>query len=472
MEKTNAKKKRNGISIKVVCSILMAITLLLLIFTYSYIENVSNSYNAVASSIDTYILTESNVTTFTRATTYLIENARQFVTTKDIQYLHNYFEELNTIRRREQSLQIIKNKYGETADACTILEYSFNKSNELVQTDIRAMKLVCIAENIDLSTLPKNIQDFELTPSDQKLTNDKKNQLAFDLVYSQKYRVKKTSLENGIMATRSIIMQSAYHNQSETTVALKNSMNTLFTSVLCVLIVVILTFVSIALLIIRPLAQHRKKFIEDKLLDEIGASELRFWARTYNSIYKLNLKNTQTLQFEAEHDALTGLLNRQAYEQFKKNMQNNPINMACILIDLDSFKVINDTMGHEKGDEVLKNVADQLKQTFRNDDPIIRIGGDEFAIFMKNTTRNDKKMISEKIKKINRHLKNAPSNLPEISLSAGVDFSTTGFSQELFQNADKALYKEKENGKCGVCFFGEDFVENDSLEEQQDNLNN
>lgn len=159
------------------------------------------------------------------------------------------------------------------------------------------------------------------------------------------------------------------------------------------------------------------------------------------------------LRQRAEHDALTGLINRGAFEQMKQLFTTNPIRLALLIIDVDKFKSVNDTFGHEAGDLILIKVATALKGSFRTSDYPARIGGDEFAVIVVDVDENEKEIIKAKVDKINNKLMHPTDGLPPVSLSVGGAFSKRGFIDELYACADRALYEVKENGRCGCRFY-------------------
>jgi diguanylate cyclase (GGDEF)-like protein len=151
---------------------------------------------------------------------------------------------------------------------------------------------------------------------------------------------------------------------------------------------------------------------------------------------------------EAIRDSLTGLYNRKFfYENATKLLEiakRDERNLVIIFIDLDNFKTINDKYGHDKGDEVLKQVASILKRGFRNSDIIARLGGDEFvvAILLGGEEDNIKKIV-------NRTRGEIEKNLPEISFSYGyVKYPEDGKNiQELVKIADERMYNNKRERK-------------------------
>ena len=164
---------------------------------------------------------------------------------------------------------------------------------------------------------------------------------------------------------------------------------------------------------------------------------------------KLLLKKSQI-------DALTGIYNREVGEELVKEYLNTkPLNLysAFAIIDIDYFKQVNDRLGHQIGDDVLKEFALILKKVFAFKDIICRLGGDEFVVFMKDIEKVDIDVIRERLevlcKTMNKDIEY--NNIKqEISLSIGcvITNKNTDF-KGLYKQADNMLYKVKHNGKNG-----------------------
>ncbi|ETP73255.1 diguanylate cyclase (GGDEF) domain-containing protein [Lachnospiraceae bacterium JC7] len=166
-------------------------------------------------------------------------------------------------------------------------------------------------------------------------------------------------------------------------------------------------------------------------------------------------KNEQAdLEFKIEHDALTGVLNRNAYDKYTELLKKSDMAIAYILLDVDRFKQINDTYGHGIGDSVLKRLACFMRNEFRLSDHIIRMGGDEFCVIMTGIEDKDAQMLIDKIYAINSALKNPRSkNIPKVSISAGIAFSAQGFTNDLYKKADMALYHTKNTTRDGYTIY-------------------
>ena len=177
-------------------------------------------------------------------------------------------------------------------------------------------------------------------------------------------------------------------------------------------------------------------------------------AKTYNDLYEENEERQRLMKHQAEHDPLTGLLNRGSFDRILSIYEKDQSNFALILIDVDTFKSVNDTYGHAIGDTILKKVAGLLETAFRTIDYVCRIGGDEFAIIMVDMTTDLSYTITDKIADVNRQLSVAESDVPAVSLSVGVAFTDRkNPGKSLFTDADSALYYTKEHGRSGCSFY-------------------
>ena len=168
------------------------------------------------------------------------------------------------------------------------------------------------------------------------------------------------------------------------------------------------------------------------------------------------------IAYMAQHDMLTGLPNRtQLVEHIDRALKwGRRGDKVCVLfIDLDRFKNVNDTLGHLMGDELLKAVADRLRDNVRKPDLVARLGGDEFVILQ--ITAQPSQEPAELASRIITSL-SAPfvlnGHILEIGASVGIAVSRDGpeDSGALLARADTALYQQKAAGGTGYCFFSED----------------
>ncbi|WP_172825430.1 bifunctional diguanylate cyclase/phosphodiesterase [Geobacter sp. DSM 9736] len=170
----------------------------------------------------------------------------------------------------------------------------------------------------------------------------------------------------------------------------------------------------------------------------------------------------EQLVYQATHDYLTGLPNRNLlHERLDQALEfeyHNKGLLALLLLDLDNFKMINDTFGHPAGDLLLKDVADKLKHNLRQYDTFARLGGDEFVILIRDTERNlDIGRIAARILSMFDHPITLKGQEVFVTASIGIAmFPEDGESGELLlRNADAAMFHAKKKGKNNYQFFTE-----------------
>ncbi|MCB5190441.1 sensor domain-containing diguanylate cyclase [Methylobacillus arboreus] len=166
-------------------------------------------------------------------------------------------------------------------------------------------------------------------------------------------------------------------------------------------------------------------------------------------------RDEATLKALAEKDALTGLLNRRAFDFYlehltQKAAEENQM-LLLILLDLDRFKAINDTYGHQTGDLVLKHVGVVLSACVRSSDYLARFGGDEFGIIAPNITtkKTAERLCSKIIDMLDQPFDIGPDHAYRINTSIGFAIYPLAATscQQLFKKADEALYLSKSSGR-------------------------
>ena len=410
-------------------------------------------YAILRSSMQDYISCENAAHELQEGSDILTKQVRLAAATGDSQYIDAYFEEANVTQRREKALQKLDN-LDISPDAIKTLQKALDASVGLMQTEYYSMRLVEESIGNQPSTWPEELQNVTLSEEDSALTSSEKLQKAQQMVIGQSYE-----------ATKDVISRDVSTSIATLTEVINNRQNHaagIFTRIFILIIICVLLFATMMLFIcllmrfwiVRPLLNFNHDIEQDTTLSIGGANELQVLAKTYNKIYEENEERQRLIKHQAEHDPLTDLLNRGSYDRIFDLYAKDQKDFALILVDVDTFKSVNDTFGHATGDVILKKVARLLTTTFRTIDYVCRIGGDEFAIIMVEMTSDLSYTITEKITEINRQLAIAEENIPAVSLSVGVAFTdrqNPGTSQ--FSDADSALYYTKEHGKCGCNFY-------------------
>lgn len=175
-----------------------------------------------------------------------------------------------------------------------------------------------------------------------------------------------------------------------------------------------------------------------------------------------NRKLRDELRHRALHDPLTGIPNRDLFgHQLKKALArarrdgDDGAPVSLLYIDLDGFKRINDDLGHEAGDELLKELARRLQRILREGDTLARLGGDEFAILLDRTDRDEAVSVAERVLQAIE----APCELTAGRVSVGASIGVAVGAAEpcdaevLLRQADEAMYRVKANGKGGCAVY-------------------
>ena len=163
-------------------------------------------------------------------------------------------------------------------------------------------------------------------------------------------------------------------------------------------------------------------------------------------------------------DALTGVNNRRFFDQRLREeisrSQRLQTSVSCLFIDIDHFKVLNDSFGHETGDIVLKKVAELIRAQLRNIDVVARYGGEEFAVLLEQSGQDWAKEVAERIKQSVYETTFVENENVTCSLTVSIGVSTlerpnkeqtaSDLGKELLRKADKALYQAKQGGRNKV----------------------
>ncbi len=216
---------------------------------------------------------------------------------------------------------------------------------------------------------------------------------------------------------------------------------------------------------IETMAQHAAgyQFPVELTITRIDDEETFFTAYLRDLTEAHELK--KELTFQARHDALTGLMNRRAFEEYVKQVFNEGdegLEHCLLYLDLDQFKVVNDSCGHVAGDELLMQISQVLKKTKRVNDTLTRLGGDEFGLFLEGCPLDKAREIATGlIEAIQQHHFYWEDKVFTIGVSIGlvavqgrfIDFS------ELLSAADVACYRAKEEGRNRFHIFRHDDAE-------------
>ncbi|MBI5910806.1 MAG: diguanylate cyclase [Betaproteobacteria bacterium] len=177
-------------------------------------------------------------------------------------------------------------------------------------------------------------------------------------------------------------------------------------------------------------------------------------------------RSEELVLFQAYHDVLTGLPNRRLFidrlnQQVVAARRHPRTSVAVMFLDLDRFKEINDTLGHEAGDELLKHVAARLRGSVRESDTVARLGGDEFTVLLPSpAARTDAQRVAVKIIEAMSRPFMVAGREVRVTASIGASLCPDDGSEAetLLRNADAAMYSAKQQGRACLRFYDEQLV--------------
>lgn len=462
-KKTGLPEEKNtgalkGFRIQSLSLWLVAFTLIISVLIGIGIVQVMKDYYELAQRTREYVFAQEDARDLLFGSNYLTDQARLYAVTKDHVYAEAYFTEVHESRRRDLALEALEvHLRGRNEDALNTSKEAMELSNALMVLEIHSMKLAALSSGEDMGSLAREIQDYQLTEEELSWTAQQQADASMELVFGEEYRTMKGQIEAKMSDVTRSVIEICERDQAESEGTMKNALIRQSIYTVLVVILVIFSYIMIAVLILRPIRIYVNCIKNNNFLEITGAYEFKYLAATYNNVYEMTMEQQNMLRKKAERDALTGLLNRQAFEQLKSQLRISSEPLAFLIIDVDVFKSINDNYGHDVGDQALIKVARLLDENFRKVDYVLRIGGDEFAVIMEKTGPDKKPIIRSKIEAINEILQHPEDEavFPKYSVSVGIAFSEKGFYDDLFQQTDQALYHTKENGRCGYTFYDE-----------------
>ena len=453
--KKPARKKLSdtlGIPMKTASFIFVIVTLIAATALFISDSLVTQGYLRMEQASDRFITAQQAAMNLEIGSDALTNAVRSFVVTGEITHLQEYFTEADVTRRRDHAVENLEEMMSSDSAAYERLATALALSNELMLDEYQAMKLTLAAGDYDEALIPDEIKDTKLSAEEKAESPEEKRARALELVYGDRYEDYKSRIRsNTQLCTQELVNVSNMER-----VRLDKRMNhllgiqTVLTVVLLAIVLFIVFFISDW--IRKPLSRMVEQMRARETVSPTGAEELRFVSETYNAIFEENRRTHERLTYGNMHDALTGLYNRSAYDFMRHDLDMS--RNALLLVDLDKFKSINDTYGHDVGDLVLKRVAEVLKYSFRATDLVFRLGGDEFVVIMSNVDSSMRDQVRRKIDQANVMLQKPKDDVPPISLSVGVAFADRQNPEgDIFKDADTALYRMKEAGRCGCTIY-------------------
>ena len=444
-----SKIQKDGISLRMLYSWLIVIAVIISALMLYSTFHLSASFRHLSDAVNEHMELQRAADELMAASDYLTENVQRFSVTGNPLYMDNYFHEANVVKRREKAIEKMSD-HPNGASALESMKSALEASRELMLQEYYAMKLTVDARG--LTEYPDILDTVTLKKDDISLPADQKMKRAAEMLFSEGYYSMKDSIRSNMKISLEEVKK--FTLKTETKSAQKHLFelhavrSIIAIETICIIFMIWLT----SYLGIRPILRAAEQIKNDCPIPVSGSNEFRYLARNYNKMYDVYRKSMEHLNYKASHDELTGAYNRAGYDLLLSGIDLKTTYM--LLIDVDNFKGINDTYGHDTGDRILKKIVSTLNRNFRSDDYVCRLGGDEFVVLMVHADETRQELIATKIRNINTQLADTSDNLPQTSVSVGITHGTkVSDPLDLYKSSDKALYETKRNGKSGYTFF-------------------
>ena len=456
LKKTSFSRK---IGLKTVGILIVVLTVLISIILLITANKIIDYSKNVQTASDEYIKAQLTASQLKQGSDNLTEHVRSFVVTGKTKYLDYYLKELLETKTYDNAYEELAPLLDD-ANLASSLEMINSYETKLKELEGKGILLALYAYDISNQNYYYYFKDYRLTDYEKALDNDTKHDRAIsmvfggddELVHFGDYDMHKKIVNDNIEIFVKQLSNVTKAEQESSITALNSAVVRARSYIVTAMVLMLSVAFIVLAYVVAPLVKNIQHINSHEYLELNGVREMGFLASAYNEMLTQVKDDQDKLSYEASHDALTGLYNRQAFLSMYQSYKASKI---CFLhIDIDNFKEINDSYGHDIGDRILQKVAKTLNDIFRSNDLIFRMGGDEFAVIMVGIKSDDQNVVKKKAKKIMDKLADTKDGLPYISVSIGATFShEDGTDKRMYKESDLALYEAKNNGKGRIVFF-------------------
>ena len=448
---TNQEKEvYKSISIRTFGIIMIVVALIMAVILQLSIHDVKEASNQTQEFTNIYIDGQISLMATKSDSDSMIERVRSFVATGKEKFLQDYVNNLIDQETRTAVFQETIDKLNNTSTYSRLLD-SMDKINDMIVLEMHSLKLAISGYGIDEAKYSDVLTLPEFGEEEKKMSDQEKIAKANDLLYNDDYQNIRSAFVEDVDYCIDELTKITSQYREDNYAIITRLQNRQRLAVTISLILVILDVLTFWIFIVRPLSKNIEHIEKGEFLDIKGLEDVRIMADAYNRMFERIERDKEKLSYEASHDSLTGLLNRNAYNFQMRQLDGKEF--CFLLLDVDDFKGFNDTFGHDVGDKVLQKIARVLSANVRSEDFVFRLGGDEFAIVLQGTTNKNREIIENKMEKIRNDLLQKDDDTPVIKISLGASFSSGELDVErIYKEADIALYQAKEQ-KNRLVFY-------------------
>lgn len=460
--------KKYSPSIHFLTASLFVAAVILIVISTSSLSKISRLHMEESSIEYNGRETQRQINIIMDASDYLTQEVWHYVTTRNPIYMQAYWDEINKTQRRENAIKKLR-ALGAKEDEIKYASEAKKLSDALAEKERWAMKLVATASDMPESQMPPEVASYSLSYEDDALPPFAKIDKATYYVFGPMYNLQKQQIINNVDKCRSL---AAERHKKSTAAAVSHTQEYMSRAILLntmLFLPLMLVIAAYYMLINRPTRTYSKALKELAAnshvhLEPQGSYEMRAFANLVNNTFSNLRRQNAELQRMTETDYLTQILNRPTFEEYTEQLLSEKKDLAVISVDIDTFKLFNDSFGRPAGDMALKKIAEILSSSVTNIGAAARTGGEDFVLAVYGVTdkENLSHLIEDILKKISETNMRTEGICPidtylTVCIGAAVSRGNYDSAASLMSDADTAITCAKESGKnCWRLFSGED----------------
>lgn len=305
----------HGIKIRRIANICIVLCLAFMAIIYTEIGKVDESYRRLISTTQDCFEGQKCAISLERSSDYLTRQVRLFVVERKLEDMYLYFDEVEG-QNREKMVADLEALYGDIdPETVAKLDSALQESKALEQLEVHAMCLMSYALGTKKEDVPEAVAQWEMTEEEKKMSEEELIDKAYDLVYGKEYLVEKQLIKSNIQGTLDLLAENMGRRQARSREALEKAFQDQRFFIFLILAMVCIVFWLTGSLIIYPVGEHVRSIQADRKWKILGAYEMRYLAFIYNRLYDKNEAYKKELEYRADHDGMTGIYNRAAFEK-------------------------------------------------------------------------------------------------------------------------------------------------------------
>jgi len=484
-------KGKHNLSIKTVFAVIIAISVVLATACLTCVGMFWKKVKQIRFNTLQYDACVKYASQLDNGTRQFMTDARNFAANHDYYYFVDYWKLKNVEKPRTNAIAEMK-KLGITEEEDDYLETVLGISDKLIETEKVSLLCVLRSEGVtDVNGIMNKISKFpecewidEETCKDlldtclgsewakafegedlSSYNSDQYASKAVSVLFSDEYNQNRQTITTGIEKFNESVTDRMENELNSSVNAISVMIVVVSSLFIVTLSFVIATLVTLHVLLVRPVLKIKRSIEEGNTISPIRMKELQALSNDYNKSKTDFSVTTKELELQmsiyreqSRRDYLTNLANREMLDEYLEGMfKGGTAPFILFMLDVDDFKLANDTYGHAAGDEVLKAIAKILKNVaFRYHGIAARYGGEEFVIIATGVTEDDAERIgAEILSAVSSKAVTFEGVNINVTVSVGSCYSLSCKDKdEVLQHADNALYKSKASGKnCHTAYL-------------------